>query len=321
MSARFLLAGVLFALGCGGSVSEPGGAAGAQSLPPLPAGVELRAVWGSGPSDVWAVGASGTIVHFDGSAWASVTSGVTENLTSVSGTGPDDAWTTGDGGSLLHWDGTSWSTSQDNESTGLLGVWAVAPGEVWAVGIDWTGGSTGNGSGFVLHGEGGAWQTSDVGAASSLWTVWASGPEDVWFGGDGASGGGVVVRGAGTPRSPFDLTTYAGPEVRGIWGDATNDVWVTPHEAAVVHWDGAAWSSAASMPASADVFGATGTSSDDVWAVGAGGTAYHYDGRAWSASTTGTSALLAGAWSDSSGHVWAVGAEVALRWDGHSWQL
>jgi hypothetical protein len=35
---------------------------------PLPQGNFLNGVWGSGASDVWAVGGAGTILHWDGSA-------------------------------------------------------------------------------------------------------------------------------------------------------------------------------------------------------------------------------------------------------------
>src|SRR5512134_2915119 len=37
---------------------------------PLPQGNPLFAVWGRTPSDVWAVGPIGTIIHFDGTRWA-----------------------------------------------------------------------------------------------------------------------------------------------------------------------------------------------------------------------------------------------------------
>src|SRR5439155_11343610 len=31
---------------------------------------ELESTWGSGPSDVWAVGTRGDVMHFDGHAWS-----------------------------------------------------------------------------------------------------------------------------------------------------------------------------------------------------------------------------------------------------------
>ena len=153
-----------------------------------------------------------------------------------------------------------------------------------------------------------------------LWTVWASGSNDVWLGGDTSQGGGVVVRGAGTTAAPFDLSSYAGQEVRCIWGSGAGDVWVSPYEGPLQHWDGAAWSAAASLPASAQVFGVAGTASNDTWAVGAGGAVFHYDGGTWSALSIGTTAPLAGIWTDSTLDAWAVGAGgVAIRWNGTVW--
>jgi hypothetical protein len=58
---------------------------------PLPQGNWLGAIWGSGASDVWAVGGLGTILHWDGSAWTSVSSGTTNGLSGVWGSGASDA--------------------------------------------------------------------------------------------------------------------------------------------------------------------------------------------------------------------------------------
>ncbi len=54
---------------------------------PHPQGNELRGVWSSGPGDVWAVGMNGTIIHWDGTSWASAPSGTTNNLYGVWGAG------------------------------------------------------------------------------------------------------------------------------------------------------------------------------------------------------------------------------------------
>src|SRR5215831_18736214 len=73
---------------------------------PLPQGNNLSAIWGSEASDVWAVGDSGTILHWDGSAWSSVSSGTTNALRAVWGSGASDVWAVGDFGTILHWDGS-----------------------------------------------------------------------------------------------------------------------------------------------------------------------------------------------------------------------
>ncbi len=49
-----------------------------------------------------AVGANGTVVHFDGTQWTAQQSGVTEHLFRVWGTGPTDVFAVGDHGLVLH---------------------------------------------------------------------------------------------------------------------------------------------------------------------------------------------------------------------------
>ncbi|MBN9161526.1 MAG: hypothetical protein J0I07_11215, partial [Myxococcales bacterium] len=70
---------------------------------------DLHAVWGTGPNDVWAVGAEGTILHFDGVAWTvsstGLGSGQEVNLTGIWGSGPNDVWAVG-GNVALHFTGT-----------------------------------------------------------------------------------------------------------------------------------------------------------------------------------------------------------------------
>jgi len=60
----------------------------------------LAGVWGSGRSDVWAVGSG--IRHWDGSAWSNVGVGYPIDLRAVWGSATDDLWAIGGNGSILH---------------------------------------------------------------------------------------------------------------------------------------------------------------------------------------------------------------------------
>jgi photosystem II stability/assembly factor-like uncharacterized protein len=68
-----------------------------------PSGTTLRAVWGSGDSNVYAVGDNGLILRFDGSKWNTVPSGTTQNLSAVWGTSPNNVYAVGDSGLILHY--------------------------------------------------------------------------------------------------------------------------------------------------------------------------------------------------------------------------
>ena len=96
-----------------------------------PATDQLHGLWGSGPSDIWAVGWSGTILHWNGTAWTSVSSPPAA-FSSVWGSGPNDVWAVGN--LLVHWNGTAWTTVCGGTTTYLDATWGSGPNDVWAVG-------------------------------------------------------------------------------------------------------------------------------------------------------------------------------------------
>jgi photosystem II stability/assembly factor-like uncharacterized protein len=92
-------------------------------------------VWGSSATDVWAVGFSGEILHFDGQVWTVVEGPTTRHLWAVNGTSASDVWAVGEDGVILHYDGTSWTTSAEfGAGLFLLDVWAASPTDAWVVG-------------------------------------------------------------------------------------------------------------------------------------------------------------------------------------------
>jgi hypothetical protein len=111
----------------------------------------LRTVWGSGPNNVWAVGAccrgfpagASSIVHWNGTAWSTSTAAFQTDLLGVWGSGPNDVWAVSLYAAILHWNGTAWS-STNYPAMDLHGVWGSGPDDVWTVG-DVAGG------GILLH--------------------------------------------------------------------------------------------------------------------------------------------------------------------------
>jgi hypothetical protein len=301
-------------------VQSDGGGGGAEAAPShaqlVPTQNGLQSIWGSSEADIWAVGDSGTIVHFDGSAWTLVDSGVTDNLTSVRGTGPSDVWAVGDAGSVLHWDGSAW-TVVSQVGLPLLGLWAFAPDDVWAVGVDFGGFG---GSGFVHHWTGAStgWQDADVPGTDTLWRVWGSGSHDVWLAG-ASSGAGATFHGDGMN---FDSVAFTGDPLHGIWGSGPDDVWATTSTGSIEHWTGSAWSPAPALSSSGQgLFGVGGSGPDDVWTVGVGGVVAHYAAGSWTISPTPTIETLFSVWSDTPSNAWLVGAHgTILRWSGAAWQ-
>ncbi len=63
-------------------------------------------MWGNSSSDVFAVGDSGTILHYDGSSWSGMTSATTDYLEAVWGSSATNVFAVGHYGMILHYNDT-----------------------------------------------------------------------------------------------------------------------------------------------------------------------------------------------------------------------
>jgi hypothetical protein len=62
-------------------------------------------VWGSSPSDIFAVGDEGTMLRYDGAGWSAMSSSTTESLHDVWGSVRSDVFAAGHDGTILHYGG------------------------------------------------------------------------------------------------------------------------------------------------------------------------------------------------------------------------
>ncbi len=62
----------------------------------------LWGIWGSSYKDIYVVGGSGGIIHYDGTAWTAITSPTTNNLSGIWGACANDIFAVGDQGTILH---------------------------------------------------------------------------------------------------------------------------------------------------------------------------------------------------------------------------
>lgn len=104
----------------------------------------LTRIWGSSPTDVWAIGPGGdldkTIYHFDGVRWS--TDGISRPLspTAIFGFSNDNVWIGGRGGDIWNYNGSSWIknttiTIPNYNLVGFEDIWGDAPNNIYAVGF------------------------------------------------------------------------------------------------------------------------------------------------------------------------------------------
>jgi hypothetical protein len=207
---------------------------------PTGTAAEFFGGWASEPDDVWAVGTSGTIMHWDGTKWSDVTSSTAANLMNAWGSSGNDVWAVGDSGTIVHWDGAKWRSVPSGTTVDLVAVWGDASDDVWVVG--------GPGyPGTVLHWDGAAW-TTVVSGTQSLRDIWGSGAADVWAVGFSSGGllGVILHRDGGAWKVlPFPVSSLSFPY--SVGGTSATDVWIAGYpsiglSSSVLHWDGSTWS-------------------------------------------------------------------------------
>jgi hypothetical protein len=270
---------------------------------PLSLGASIWDVWGGAPDDMWAVGDSGLVLHYDGATWTRVPGLTDANIHGIHGTSTSRVVAVGSQGTLLRFDGATWS---DTALTAfdLFDVWAGGSGEVVCVGF----------AGTVARFDGSDWQVGGIGIANQLGGVWGSAGSDVYATGIGPD----LLHFDGAQWDTVD--TGAALALTDVWGTGASDVFAVGAQGTIVRYNGAIWSDM-SVGGFSNFFQAVwGASSTDVFAVGLNGVAWHYDG-AWSPMSAPFSRKLFAVFGAAGGDVFAVGlgGAILLR-EGDAWR-
>ena len=293
-----LVAGLAAAListpvGCGGDSANCVEGWCSVSVPTSAA--SFGGVWGSASDNIWVVGEGGTILHWNGQAWSSVSSGTLASLRAVWGSEPN-VWAVGDtegaGKLVANVVDSDWLAGKIGLVPTLNCVWGSGPGDVWA----------GGDAGTMVHFTGASFSTVATASPESIRGIWGSGPNDVWAVGDSntiqhwdGTAWSLVYQGEGYTR------------FNGIWGSGPSDVWAVGAHGVVYHWDGVSWAFDPSSP-NVDLVAVWGSSSSDVWILGENGTVWHTDERLLFGDPPQLRVLLNGVWGSAPGDVWAVGS-------------
>jgi hypothetical protein len=263
-------------------------------------------LWGTSPSNLYAVGDLGGIHRWNGAGDENLDSGTDRTLFSVSGSSPAniiavggaiacdptgsgqctlDSGTTcsvttalceGKGGVITRFDGTSWIATPVSQD--LRGVWVASETEAFAVGEQ----------GTILHYDGTSWTPMQSGTSQMLTDVWGSSPTDVYAVGgsflDGVQG--VILHYNGSSWMPMTYPTGGNAwRLSTVWGSSTSDVYAGGLAGTILHYNGQSWSRM-TTPATAEIFDINGTGTNDVYAAGFASSGesppmMHYDGKVW----------------------------------------
>jgi len=214
---------------------------------------------GSGADDVWFVGDSGTILHWDGTSIVHVRTPTGRALFGIWAATSRDAWAVGDKGTIVHWDGDRWTTVASPEKRALRRIDGDASGDVIAVGDH-----------DIIEWDGARWSRVRAPACNAEYATFAV------FTGVALADGGAIA----TCLSSDVIRRYAGGwggSSGGGFASAYHDVASRREDIVIVGWYGTVVRSAAEewarpvTPTAQPLRAAWISPSASVWAVGDGG--------------------------------------------------
>ncbi len=255
--------------------------------------IDLNSVWGSSSTDVYAVGDSGIVLHYNGVEWSRVDVNSTNKIYDIWGSSSDNIFIIGQT-LFKQFDGTTW---------------ADFPEEI--VGLKITGCSE---SEFIIS------SSDAIAYKDGDWdTLTSSSGREIWCNCNmihpvlSQTKGQIVI---GWERS---IKFWNGAEwatlgirpintVYGIWGTNLSNVYLCGNFGRIAHFDGRQCRMVSySWGTDSHLYDMDGFSDNNITAVGENGHCVHFNGIFWSQSNTGTTTQLNKVWYAPDGTVFAVG--------------
>ena len=287
---------------------------------PLPYGYDFRSVFALSSDDVWAVGNSGVILHFDGQSWKRSESGTTSDLLSVWARSKTEVYVAagvnlGPGTSgIYRYDGTSWSKM--NTSTFTFPLSSSEVNAVWGTGTNILYAVTN--SSTVYRFDGTSWTTIPyttlgIRNVTLLSGIAGTGPNDVIVYGDDQS----LSRWNGSTWTASALPPY----LASVVALSPTSAYGVTNQGKLYKSTGARFNevTTATGLGTSGILGLWGTADNNLLTSGPQGLLYRFDGSKFSSLDTGAKDVynynaIHGA---SATDVWAVGRRgVLARYNG-----
>ena len=253
---------LVIAVGEAGTILQAG-RAGRFKVVASPTRWALNAITGSTITSVYAVGAAGVAVHYDGAKWTVVrpASPGQPDLWGAFSAGAGRLVAVGDRGEVVTLSGGRWTRGKAATVT-LRAVWGDG-GDLFAVGA----------GGMLLRNSGGSWRLIRSDSYEDLWGIW------------GVSANNVIAVG-----NRKTVVHYNGKKAkeevvgrnhfRDAWGTSAEEAWAVGTKGEIIRYSGGSWRGERTG-CLVDLFGVAGRSSRSIWAVGDGGTILHRRGKRW----------------------------------------
>ncbi len=284
----------------------------------------FRSVWGAANNDLWAVGNSGLVAHYDGQTWArtpyaraplttgtlSASYGVANNQSSALQIfGPVDTALNTDNNNIVP--ATGYSTT----SQSAYAAYGLSQNEIMVVGS----------GGMIVRWDGTSWKTVVSGTTNSLNGVYINNSPRFYY---VVGSSGYIARADASlafmpqtknvPPAPNPNTTFQ--TFYAVGGSSYTNLFATSYSGVIYRTtDGATWNQVLPIP-NTEQYNVVyqHPSTGRVYIGGSNGSLIYYTGAPWTLLNTGTTALFLSMWGMSgSPQMWIGGTNgTILKFDG-----
>jgi photosystem II stability/assembly factor-like uncharacterized protein len=297
--------GSAFAVGNRGTILRLAGTTWSVMPTPLAVTEPVRGIWGTSPTNVYAIaGAGRLLLHFDGTEWV-VTKLRLDNIADIHGSAPNNIYVVGSPGVVAHFDGSSWNLYRSGTES-LTQVFAGDGSTVYAFGPAAGLLRSVSGSSFVpvslpaqmvaeklrlmeayatndvwilteksrWHFDGSAWTRNPRGLSTVLPSLptdfFVTGPETAYF-----VQNGYVIEDDGTSVGPVFGTSFV--NFRTLWASSPSEVFAASTQG-VWKYNGVRWTR---YGIADDVRAVTGGAPGQLFAITGDNQALRYEGGTW----------------------------------------
>lgn len=261
-----------------------------------------RGIWGSSASNVYTANYLG-IWRYNGSAWAHIPEARNRSFFDVYGSGAGNVFAVGADGLIMRYNGTAWSAERfDGDSVVaepldapaiparriiLRALWGL-PSMSFTVAV--------GDSGTVLYHDGTQWNDFPLDMDATLTDVWGTDLNNFYA----TTSDGRLIRWNGSFLA-FVPGVQAPGALHTVWGTSASNLYVAGDGGILYRYNGSSWTRIR-LPTRSTLYAVWGTSSSNMYVGGADGALYRYNGSAWiPEKSTGGNAQIYGFWGTSTG--------------------
>jgi PKD repeat protein len=251
--------------------------------------------------------------------WSNATPAIsTKTLYAVWGTSPSDVYAVGDTGTILHFNGTDWSAEASNTTGQLLSIWGASPTNIYVVGNEETGQNRATllrkkAVGANWEFEEAVDYITQAPFDYNLTTVWGLSASKVYI--SDVYGDPYVFDGTGWIKID-PVPPVGSASITGIWAANSTNLFVTDSWSTdVSRYNGTDWAYLEACPdinPDDHLNEIVGFSVNDIYVAGSNGCISHFNGTDWQAVSSNTSKMLNSIYGNISANIIAVGAQGAI---------